>query len=279
MKSKRRHELQENVLAQEIGKIGEFLKVHGNHLATAALIVAIVILGYVLLSRRAETKKLHLQQEWARALTGSLKPEERISALTAMAEQPDNPRIAALAGVELGYDYAKRLLTAKDNSERSALAEKASQWYQLTIQKFPKEELALAKAHYGLGKLGEATGQFQKAGEEYRLARTCPDLAYQPVVQLAEMSLQRLKELESAKVRMATTLPASQPASPTKAPATQAAGPGKVGPASAPATQAAVPGKVEPAKGPATQAVGPGKTEPAKAPTTQATKPADKGGK
>ena len=263
MKSKRRHELQENVLAQELGKIGEFLKVHGNHLATAALIVAIVILGYVLLSRRAETKKLHLQQEWARALSGNLKPDERISALTAMAEQSDNSRIAALASVELGYDYAKRLVTAKDNSERSALAEKASQWYQLTIQKFPKEALALAKAHYGLGKLKEAAGQFQQAGEEYRLARISPELAYQPVGQLAEGSLQRLKELEGAKVRMATTLPASQPASPAKAPATQAAGTGKIGPTSAPATQAA----------------GPGKAEPVKAPATQATKPADKGGK
>jgi hypothetical protein len=274
MKSKRRHELQENVLAQEIGKIGEFLKVHGNHLATAALIVAILILGYVLLSRRADTKKLHLQQEWARALTSNLKPDERVNALTAMAEQTDNPRIAALSGVELGYEYSKRLLTAKDNSERSALAEKASQWYQLTIQKFPKEELAVAKAHYGLGKLKEAAGQFPQAGEEYRLARTASDLAFQPVVQLAEASLARLKELEGAKVRMATTLPASQPATPPKTATTQATGPEKAVPTTAPAT---------PTKAPATQAAGTVKVEPAKepakAPTTQATKPADKAGK
>jgi tetratricopeptide (TPR) repeat protein len=262
MKSKRRHELQENVLAQEIGKVADFFKVHGNHLATAALIVAILILGYVLLGRRAETKTLHLQQEWARALTGNLKPDEHISALTALAEQTDSQHIAALASVELAYDYARQLLTAKDNSQRSALAEKASQWYQLTIQKFPKEELAVAKAHYGLGKLKEAAGQFQQAGEEYRLARTSPDLGYQPVAQLAEIGLLRLKDLESAKVRMAATMPASRPATPATAPATRPAGPEKTAPATAPAT----PAKTQPAS-------------PAKTPATQATKPAGKAGK
>jgi hypothetical protein len=255
MKSKRRHELQENMLAHEIGQIAEFLKVHGNHLATGALIIAILILGYVLLGRRAETKKLHLQQEWARALSGNLKPDERTSALTAMAEQTDNTRIAALAGVELACDYARQLLAAKDNSQRAALTEKASQWYQLTIQKFPKEELAVAKAHYGLGKLKEAAGQFQQAGEEYRLARTSSDLAFQPVVQLAEDSLQKLKGLESAKVRMAATMPASQPASPAKAPTTQGAGPADVVPATAPAASA----RTQPASS-------------AKTPTTQAGK-------
>ncbi len=235
MKSRRRHELQENVLALEIGKVAEFLKKRGSHLATGVLLAALVLFGYVFVSRRSRAKQASLQRQWDLALSGDLKPDERVGTLADLAEQDDNERIAALAGVELGYHYALQSLAAKEGSERIALAEKAGQWYLLTIEKFPKQELAVAKAYYGIGKLRESVRQFKGAAEAYRKAKSFADLAGQPVTRLAEVALRELTVLQ-APVRMATTAPATQPAS---APATLPASAPATLPASRPATQPA----------------------------------------
>jgi hypothetical protein len=246
MKSRRRHELQENVLAAEIGKVAEFLRTkRGSHVATGVLVAALVLFGCVIISRfmstRSSARHEDLQRRWDLALSGQLKPDERISTLIDLADQDDNERIAALAGVELGYHYALQSLASRQASERAALAEKAGQWYLQTIEKFPKQQLAVAKAHYGIGKLRESVRQFKTAAESYRKAKSFADLAGQPVTRLAEAALQGLKALE-APVRMASTAPATQPAS---APATQ--------PASRPATAPAMQPASRPATVPATR--------------------------
>jgi len=237
MKSRRRHELQENVLAAEIGKVAEFLKQRGSHLATGVLLAALVLFGYVYVSKRSHAQRQDLQRRWDLALSGQLKPDERISTLVDLAEQDDNERIAALAGVELGYHYALQSLASRQASERAALAEKAGQWYLLTIEKFPNQQLAVAKAHYGIGKLRESVRQFKAAAESYRKAKSFADLAGQPVTRLAEVALQRLKALE-APVRMASTAPATQPAS---APASRPASRPATAPATRPAEEKTVP--------------------------------------
>ena len=235
MKSKRRHELQENVLASEIGKVVEFLKKRGSHLATVVLIAALIVFGYVFISRRAGAKSQGLQRRWDQAMAGAIKPDERVRILTELAEQDDDERIAALAGVELGCHYAGQSLTARQDSERTALGEKAGQWYLLTINKFPEQQLASAKAHYGIGKLKESLRRFPEAAEAYRKAKSFNDLAGQPVTRLAEVALRRLKALQ-VPVRMATTAPATQPATAT---ASRPAAVSASAPASPPASQPA----------------------------------------
>ena len=239
MKSKRRHELQENMLAGELRKAAEFIKQRGGQLATGALIIAVLIFAYVLLSRRSESKALTVQDEWDRAGIATVKPEERTKLLEDLAAQTGDRRIAALACVELGYDYATRALLAKTPSERTALEESAGKWYQKTLAEFPTQTLAVAKAQFGLGKLYESQRKFPEAAEQYRLAKSSPDLVGQPVTIMAESSRQWLKMLESPVV-MATTMPATAPAS---APATA--------PASVPATVPAVAPTTVPASAPA----------------------------
>jgi hypothetical protein len=225
MKAKRRHELQENVLAIELGKIAEFLKKRGNHLATGALVIALVLLGIVYISKRTSSKAAQLQARWDRALSGEVKDEQRTQLLTELAEQTDHERIAALASVELGDEYARRRLAAKQPSERSALLERASAWYMRVLANFPQQELAIAKARYGIAKLAETERNFERAAEEYRRIRGLSGMTGHPVAQLAEIGLRRLKMLQEP-VRMATTAPATQPSSqPTSRPATRPATP------------------------------------------------------
>ena len=231
MKSKRRHELQENMLLGELRKGAEFLKQRGGQLATGALIIAVLIFAYVLLSRHSESTALTVQSQWDQAGSATVKPEERTKLLEDLAAQTGDRRIAALACVELGYDYATKALLAKTPSERTALEESAGKWYQKTLADFPTQTLAVAKAQFGLGKLYESQRKFNEAAEQYSLAKSSPDLVGQPVTIMAESSLQWLKMLESPVV-MATTMPASAPAT---APATAPASAPTSAPASVPA--------------------------------------------
>lgn len=233
MKAKRRHELQENVLAGELGRVVEFLKKRGSHLATAALVIALAIFAYVAISRRGETAKFELQRQWDQAMTGQAKPEERTEIIRTLAEQTDNLRIASLATVELGYDDATQALVAKTDSERDALEESAAKWYRKAISEFPTQATAVAKAHFGLGKLYESKRQFQEAAEEYRQAKASPEVMGQPVMILAQTSLERLSMLNSP-VRMATTMPTTQPTTTATAPATAPAAVPTTQPATAP---------------------------------------------
>ena len=221
MKARRRHQLQENVLAIELGKIAEFLRRRGSYLATGLLIAAVIVLVIVYFWRQSQTKQLWAIVEWDRVKAGRVAPDQLVGVLTNLAEQSDNDRIAALAGVELGYEYARRLLHAQHTSERLALLEKAQAWYSLTIQKFPRQKLAVAKAHLGLGKLAETARQWNVAAEHYRRVTMMSDLAGQPVVQLAEAGLRQLNALKEP-VRMATSAPATKPVPrPASAPATR----------------------------------------------------------
>lgn len=217
MKSKRRHELHENMLAGELRKAWEFIQQRGSQLATGALVIAVLIFAYVYYTSHSESKTLGVQGDWDRALTGQVKSEERTSLLETLAAQTGDRRIAALACVELGYDYAVKALLAKTASERAALDESAGKWYQKTIADFSDQKLALAKAQFGMGKLYESQRKFNEAAEQYRLAKASPELIGQPVAILAEDSLQRIAMLGSP-VIMATTMPASAPAT-TSAPA------------------------------------------------------------
>jgi len=239
MKAKRRHELQENVLAGELGKVVEFLKKRGSHIATGALVLALAIFAYVTISGRSEAARLALQSKWDRATTGQAKSEqEQTELLTELAAQTDNLRMAALATVELGFADATRALVAKPGPEREALEESAAKWYGKTIADFPTQVTAVAKAHFGLGKLYESKGQFTQAAEEYQKAKASPEVMGHPVMVRAERSLAQLPMLNSP-VRMATTIPATMPATaPTSMPINVSTGP-TVGAASPPATQPA----------------------------------------
>jgi len=263
MKAKRRHELQENVLAIELGRLAEFLRRRGNHLATAVLVLALVALAVVYFVKRSGARELALQGRWDRAMTGDLaspeKAPQRLQELTQLAEQDDEKRIAALASVALGDEFAERQLLTRQPSERAALASRARGWYLRVLSQFPREELAVAKARYGLAKLAESLGQLDKAAEAYRQIKQMSNMTGQPVLYLAEMGLDHLKALESP-VRMATTAPATQPTQPASRPATTTPAMPATAPAAPPApvpaaTAPAAPRR--PATAPAAPAPGP----------------------
>jgi len=294
MKAKRRHKLQENDLASELVKIWEFLKLHGNKIATGALVVAVLILIYVLLfNRGAEISAL--QRDWNNLMDGRIaKGDDVVSALQRLAGQSEDGQIAALARVELGYVYATRALVAGKGTQGDELSGLAKQQYNSVIKDFEKTQpLAVAKAYYGLANLAESAGDFAEAERNYTLAQNVPGMAAYPVAVLAKLGIQNLKELREP-VNMVTTMPSTatapapgpattMPASPVvpaapvipAAPAAPATAPAVPTAPAAPVVPAAPAAPVVPATAPAAPAApeAPAATPPA-APVVPATVPA-----
>jgi predicted negative regulator of RcsB-dependent stress response len=214
MKAQRRHDLRENLLASEIGKVADFLKKNGSYLATGVLVVAVAVFAVVILRGRAEAKEAGVRLQWDRVQQAKYAPEfdrsQLVKELTDLTEQTTDKRLAALAAVELGDEFSRRILASND-VDRTELAKKAEYWYRWAISKFVEEDLAVGKAHLGLATLHETAGQFDQAATELQAVTKMTQLQGQPVMLLARIELQRLADLKQP-VRMATTLPASQPA-------------------------------------------------------------------
>lgn len=239
MKAQRRHDLRENLLALEIGKVADFLKKNGSYIATGVLVIAVVIFAIVMLRGRAEAKEAAVRAQWDRVQQAKFSPEfdrsQLTKELTDLTEQTTDKRLAALAAVELGDEFSRRILASSD-VDRSELAKKAEYWYRWAISSFPKEYMAVAKAHFGLAMLQETAGQFDQAASELQAVTKLTQLQGYPVSLLARIEMQRLADLKQP-VRMATTLPSTttQPSKPASSGAAEA--PSKsTAPATAPTT-------------------------------------------
>lgn len=219
MKAKRRHQLQENDLARELVKIGQFLKEHGNKLATGALVVAVLIFAYVLFFGGTDTEMLAIQRSWGDIMTGRSDQARRVEMLQNLTEQTRDRRIAALAGAQLGYEYATRALVAGTSSERQANQTAAAQEYQRVLSEFGSYPEAVAKAHYGMAKLHETQGRLNEAAVEYKKVVDQSELTGYPVRLLAEMNLRGLARLREPVNLVSTPPPAmTRPAGPTTGP-------------------------------------------------------------
>jgi len=241
MKSQRRHELQENTLIAELGKMVDVLRKRGNLVGWGVLIAALIAMIAVFAWKKSRQGDIELQRKFDRVmpLKSALSAEERLEGLKELAEQDDDEVKAALATVELGDVYARRMVVAGPNADPAQwkrLADQAAGYYREAINRFGEQDLPLAKAHLGLAKLAESQQDFETAKAEYQAVLKLTALTGQPVMQQAERGMQQLETLSSP-VQMATTAPATRPAT---QPAREGAATGQAtsGPATMPAETA-----------------------------------------
>ena len=214
MKSRRRHELQENVLGSEITKVVAFFRRRGNVIAWGALVLALIGFVIVYAQRRSTASAARVHGQFDKAmLDDTATPDERVQILRELIDQDDDRRIAAQAHVELGNELAARMLVAGptiDPLEYKRLAEGATSYYLIVIRTFADQTLPVAEAHLGLGQLAETRGDFDAARMEYQIVLQNKDLSGYPVADRAQMSLDQLDEI-ARPVAMASTAPATQP--------------------------------------------------------------------
>ena len=211
MKSKRRHELQHNVLDAELGKVIEFLQTRGIHLVLGILAVVLIVVLIVTAVNSYHRKRYDLEVRFAQAITQVSGIEDSIASLEQLAGQDTDKRIAAMACATLADMYV--LQTYEDQTDisperKQSLTDQAVLYYRQVISDFADQPVAVAKAHLGLGSLAESRGDFDQALAEYEAIRRISE----PTIQL--VGLRAMRNLESLVTRrvpvaMATTAPAA----------------------------------------------------------------------
>jgi hypothetical protein len=276
MKSERRHELQRNTLEVEIRKVWEFLRLRGNLLGGIALAAAAIVLGIVFFVSRSHGEAESIQAKFA-LLVLSPASEDRSAGLEEIAQKTSYPLWASMADVTLGDDAALRMMAewpTLSDADRASLRDKARGYYQKAISEFPKEEVAVARAHYGLGKLAEDWGDLPAAKKEYEaVMQMDQSLRGQSILYLAQGALTQLAQFQGTVYMPATapsTGPSTQATQPLSAPASGPAGatslpaPAASRPAGAAAIPAATPAATTaPARVAPTAATGPATATPA----------------
>ncbi len=230
MKSRRRHELQQNVLDAELGKVVGFFKKRGSWIAWGVLIAALIVFLVVYVRGRGRREIEKLQARYDQLMSVQFRPgvdiAEILAGFKALVDQDDDERIAALACVRVANMYAasSRSASQRTGSEWLTFVAQAEKYYHRAIENFPDERLAVAEAHLGLAKLAESRTppNLNAARNQYQAIIKVPQLAGYPVMREAQRSLAALDALGEP-IPMATTTQAATSRAATAPTTTQAA--------------------------------------------------------
>ncbi|MDY7010852.1 MAG: tetratricopeptide repeat protein [Planctomycetota bacterium] len=216
MKAQRRHELHENVLAQELGNIRSFYKRYGNWIT--ALLVAVLVVVLVVWHYRSRSAAELAEQS---ALYETLKrdigvPDKQASALEGLidlAENARDPLLSASASMFAADFCSEQYVTGMRRSDGKPVDQyraKAEKYYRLVIENNPDRKVFVARAHLGLGMLAESAANWTTARSEYNLVQRLLDESF-PVSAEAQRRLNIL-DAWSKPFRFATIAPTTEPA-------------------------------------------------------------------
>lgn len=211
MKSRRRHELQKNVLQKELGKAADFFRKYGTYIVWGGVVAALVLLVAVYSITQSRDRRRKILASYEQAMTDqTLTMDERLSDLKALAEQDTNKDIAALACLRVADQSASRLARARSSTptlDRKSYRDQAEAYYRKAIAGFGDRPLIVGRAHLGLASLAETQRDFDTAEAEYQMVLAMLELQGTPLAEAATRGLETLDELRLS-VAMATTAPA-----------------------------------------------------------------------
>ncbi len=211
MKSRRRHELQHNALRIELAKAVEFFRKHSTYIVWGGVVAALVLLVATYSFTKSRQRERDVRDRYQQATTDrTIKLDDRIKDLKALAEQDTNREIAADACLAVGDLSASWLVTAGSSTlkiERKGYRDQAEAYYRKTIAGFGDRPVIVGRAHLGLASLAESERDFDAAEAEYQVVLATPDLQGSPLTDVATRRLETLDELR-LRVAMATTAPA-----------------------------------------------------------------------
>lgn len=211
MKARRRHELQQNVLDAELGRVVQFFRKYGTYMVWGAVIAALVLLVTMYSISKSRERHRNVHTRYERAVTDrTIKLDDRLKDLKALVEQDINTDIAALACLALGDENAGQLATAGSSTpagQRKHFHDQAEIHYRKAIRRFADRPTIVGRAHLGLALLAESRRDFDAAETEYQAVLTAAQLQAGPLADAAAKGLETLDRLRLPVV-MATTAPA-----------------------------------------------------------------------
>jgi predicted negative regulator of RcsB-dependent stress response len=175
MKSEERHRLQQNQLADWIGKTITSIKPYQNSILIAVLLVVVGMAAYTIWSRVSAAENTQAWDELNAALESG-----NIAKLAKVREDRPNTHVAHVAAVvEADYNLAdgcNRLFVSKAVANQELA--KAVELYRTVLDQSRNSSL-LQRATFGLARAREAKGELERAMELYQEVSTkWPDGAF-----------------------------------------------------------------------------------------------------
>ncbi len=194
MKSKRRHELQTNELADQLGHWIERVR---PHMATIALAFVAATAILAVWFYWASSKERLVEQAWrAYMFAGSNPQGDFVKELNVVADEYSDTQAglwAAQTAADVEAGQAVRMLFQETSTAETGLASAIKGYERVLDNKLIKNSPMLERrAHFGLAQALEASGDLTKAIDEYQaVIDSSPDTG------MAKVSQQRIDHLSS----------------------------------------------------------------------------------
>ncbi len=168
MKSERRHELQQNELADWLGEKIEAMKPHATQIALAVVLVVLVAIGLVWFLGGDDSVSA---RNWERYFAAVNQPRDREQALQKVATTSPGSPAALWAQMAIGDQNAAEGGRAmfSDRPEAQKLLTKAESSYKI-VEAGAKDPQLKGRAQYGLGRVYESLCKPQEAVKQYEAA-------------------------------------------------------------------------------------------------------------
>lgn len=232
MKTERRHELQQNELAQQIDQFGDYARRNANRLLAVGVgVLVVIIAGYWVIKSRES----RIMDGWATLSDTTLAadPASAIDRYRAVAAESGNAQLTISAWLRVGETAMSQIITegGKKDSATSAPATAAKDWRKAAEEAYQNvvrlagsaDTTAKGQALMMLGVLAEDRGEFEEARKFYAQIKDNKQFEMTPLPDQAEFRMAGLAHWSKpvSFPPASVTVPAPEPAAQTGTPSDQ----------------------------------------------------------
>lgn len=210
MKSERRHELEENLLANWLISVFQKIRPYGNLIFGGVILILLVVVVYGWLSRRGMEKA---EQAWDAVLTNMAIAREDPGVLERVAEEYSSAEAGQWAALLAAEAYLAKACDALfyNKTEAREYLNDSRKLFERLLQE-SRNEVIRQRATFGLARADEAAGDLDKAMESWsspsaKQAGKKADRGYKGLLNVwpnsayAEVAKDRLEELQRYQIK------------------------------------------------------------------------------
>ena len=197
MKSERRHELQQNELADQLDKARTWIEPYAVPILLVVIAVTVIGMGYNFMTTRAVSDRSEATFDLllsSNTLPGAEADAEAYNQV--VTKFPESPQ-ANIASLAKGDIFLSRAINAmfRDRDEANSLLGDAEKAYQAAMEG-STSNLIRSRAQFGLAQTAEAKPDLAAAKEAYEKV-----IAYNESEAMVELAKRRIADLENADVK------------------------------------------------------------------------------
>jgi hypothetical protein len=219
MKAQRRHELQTNTLAEQMGEFIEYVQSKSQAILVALMAVVVIVVVAWYWQHSAQARRAEGWQTMLVLLSTSKQQDPQVlEKMEQVAGSYSDARLKAMAYAQIGNRMVDEAAVTEKAEAARSYVEKASAAFQAVLTQTPDQVVPAAIARLGLatiaadkGDYAAAQGYYEAVGKDDRLAGT-PFPAQASAALTALEAARKLPALAPTTQSVEAAVPASQPA-------------------------------------------------------------------